>query len=215
MEILIVDDHALFLDGMRHVLKTLDETIRIHTAQTAECARKHFTEANRYDLILLDMEIGPEDGVELLKQITAEGILTPVLIVSASENIARIQTALNHGALGFVPKACSGEKLLEAVRTVLAGDIYLERQMRLQLTRLSERQKVLVETLTRKQLKVLIHLQSGSSNSHIAEKMFLTENTVKSHLLIIYQKMGVKNRVECVLKAQKMNITCASSELFK
>ncbi|MDO3720167.1 response regulator transcription factor [Marinobacter sp. chi1] len=206
MEILIIDDHALFLDGLRHVLKALDEGVHVYCEESVQGVQKHLPVIDRYDLILLDMHIGADDGVDLLKQLTAEGVMTPVVIVSASENIPHIQSALNEGALGFISKSFSADKVITALKTVLAGKPFIEQQTQQQLNKLARRQQPLEAALTKKQKIVLTHLRSGLSNKQIAEKMFLTENTVKSHLAMIYQKLGVKNRMEAMLKVQRLNI---------
>lgn len=206
MEILLVDDHELFLDGIRYILYQLDSNVIVHTEKDAKGARRHFDASHHYDLILLDMDIGEDSGSDLVKEFAEQGVLTPVVIVSATENISKIQSALDNGALGFIPKSFSGDKLLRAIKTVLDGYHFVEEQTQVQLKRLAEKKKEMLDSLTKKQLHVLGHLQAGLSNKQIADKMFLTENTVKSHLMAIFQKLDVQNRTECVLKVQRLNL---------
>jgi DNA-binding NarL/FixJ family response regulator len=203
MKILIVDDHAMFLDGVKFILQSLGPDISILQESNFDAALTHIASANDYDLILMDMNLGNEDGALLLARFVSEGVLTPVVMVSATEDIAHIQRALDSGASGFIPKSYGGERLLSALRAVLSGTPYISTDVVAELEALQQKKAEFLGALTTKQIKVISLLCSGLSNKDIADKMFLTENTIKSHLMTIFQKLGVKSRTECVLKAQK------------
>jgi DNA-binding NarL/FixJ family response regulator len=206
MEILVVDDHAMFLDGLRFILQGMSPDLRVHSESGLTGARRHLDRVERYDLVLLDMDLGEDDGLVLLRELITRGTLTPVVMVSATDDAGRIQSALDAGAFGFIPKAYGGDRLLHALQQGLEGVPYVAQETRMALQQLRRHREQVLETLTRKQIKVLGLLCAGLSNKDIAERMFLTENTVKSHLLTIFQKLGVRNRTECVLKAQQQRL---------
>ncbi|WP_341709175.1 response regulator, partial [Halopseudomonas sp.] len=117
LRLLLVDDHRIFLDGLSLALSPLSQNLQIHTAHSAaeaeQCLRQH-----DYDLILLDLRLPDEPGIELLQRWLARGESTPVAILSASDSALEAQAALAAGALGFIPKSSDGNALRQAVTRV-------------------------------------------------------------------------------------------------
>jgi DNA-binding NarL/FixJ family response regulator len=206
LDILVVDDHKLFLEGMQYLLRDLQESVSVKAISNFEDAEQCVEAVDSYDLVLLDLNLGGGDGVALLHQYVDYGCLTPVIMVSASEDLQHIQAAMDAGASGFIPKHCDGDQMLEAIRAVLEGEIFMPRDIANDLSRHKKETASLLDTLTRKQRQVLELLAQGFSNKEIADRMFISETTVKSHIMTLFQKLDVRNRTECVLVAQEKRL---------
>lgn len=215
MEVWLIDDHKLFLEGLRHSIGSLPGNVEVSISSSFDDAQKKLPFSDRYDLILMDLNIDGGDGVALLLQLQSMNIYSPVVAVSASEDINHINAALCAGAAGFIPKSFSLDQMILGLEQVLAGDVYIPPLIKRQLKENQHQHERSKALLTKKQTTVLSLLCEGLSNRQIAERLFLTEHTVKSHLLTLYQKLGVNNRTECVLAAQKkgLNDQAGSSQL--
>ncbi len=203
MEVLVVDDHKLFLDGLRFTLNRLGAGINVSVCSSFEDAEKIVQRADKFDLILLDLNIDGGDGVALILKIQALEFLTPIVAISATEDIHHIESAMEAGALGFIPKSFDADELIDGLQQVLAGEIFIPEDIQRQISLKKKQQNELADQLTKKQKLVLSLLCEGLSNKDIARRLFLTEHTVKSHLLTLFQKLGVHNRTECVLVSQQ------------
>jgi len=206
MEILVVDDHKLFLEGFCYLLQKVEAGATVTALSTFDEAMGSAADVDRYDLILLDLNIGGGDGVALLQRYADLGVFTPVVTVSASEDLQHIQSALDAGSMGFIPKSLSGDEMLAAIETVLAGELFVPEAIARSLASQRDNKQHMLSVLTKRQLAVLALLCQGCSNREIADQLFLTENTVKSHMMTMFQKMEVKNRTECVLIAQQNHL---------
>src|SRR5262249_29279509 len=127
MKILVVDDHPLILAALGHVLKQLETAVEILDAQTAETGRKLAGEHPDLDLVLLDLSLPGTDGFALLEEFREQHPATPVVVLSASERPEDVVRALDLGAMGYVPKSASNEVMLQALRLVFSGGIYVPR----------------------------------------------------------------------------------------
>ena len=209
MKILIVDDHKLFLDGFCLLLKKLNHHVSISPFESAEAALELLEKDPDWDLIILDITLPDHSGIDVLKIIREKGLFTPVVFVSATENSYKIACTYHHGANGFIPKSCDTEVMLSALQSVIGGEIYFYPDMKLviedQLSSLVNNNE-LKEKLTSRQLEVLTIMAKGASNKEIAEQLFISEPTVKSHISIIYQLFEVKKRVECIRKAEWLGL---------
>ena len=210
MKILVVDDHRMFADGLKFLLEQRNTAATLHYAADAEHAFSLLDNHLTPDLILLDLKLPGINGFTLLRQLQARGIWAPVLIVSASQSLHDAQEALNQGALGFVPKSADGQQLLKAIETVQKGEIYLPEQWSVLLgtkqqdIKAAERHEQL--SISARQLEVLHLLAQGFANKTIADKLHLSENTVKVHLRETFKILGVNNRTACVREAQRIGI---------
>ncbi len=205
MNVLVVDDHRLFLDGLRFTLNKLGDAIDVSVLSSFAEAESMLSQAEQFDLILMDLNIDGGDGVALMVKLRELGILTPVVAVSASDDLRHIQSALEAGASGFIPKAMDAWQMIAGLRRVLAGELFVPQDIQRRISAATQAQQN-QQPLTKKQRQVLELLCEGLSNKQIAEHLSLTEHTVKSHLLIVYQKLEVNNRTECVLVSQQKNM---------
>ena len=189
INLLLIDDHEIFLDGLALALQPLTKDLRIDTAQSASDAKK-LLQTQEYDLILLDLRLPDITGIELLQQLQAEGNLTPVAILSASESNNDAERALAAGALGFISKGSDGEALRDSVARVLLGEVlpspFPEQH----------------NPLTPRQREILPLLADGLPNKLISRRLGLSEDTIKTHLKALYQELNVHTRTACVSAAR-------------
>ena len=188
LRLLLVDDHRIFLDGLSLALSPLSQNLQIHTANSAaeaeQCLRQH-----DYDLVLLDLRLPDEPGIELLQRWLARGESTPVAILSASDSALEAQAALAAGALGFIPKSSDGNALRQAVTRVLLGEILPAPSSS--------------SPLTPRQLEILQLLAEGLPNKAISRELGLAEDTVKTHLKALFETFAVHTRTACVSAARQ------------
>ncbi|MCG7201221.1 response regulator transcription factor [Marinobacter pelagius] len=206
MKLFIVDDHQLFIDGMRHLLTHLAGVSVIEETNRAEEAIEKLEKEDNFDLVLIDLAMPGMDGLAILQRLREAGSVTPVVVVSAEEDISRIESALELGALGYIPKSQSGIDMLRALEQVLSGDLYIPDSVRERLSHYQSRRHPEHGTLTRRQMDVLGLVAKGYSNKQIATALFVAEHTVKVHIAAILKALNARNRTECVHKARSLGL---------
>lgn len=204
MKFLLIDDHPLFRQGLKGIAHRLDRTAVVLESATYGEAQALLDDD--LDLVMLDLRLPGMDGLEVLAAIRAGFPTLPVVIVSASENKQEIMAALRLGALGFVSKASSADVLENALRLVLAGDIYLPSGIMLNpdapgadWPRGGEGPPP--RGLTDRQAQVMRLMARGESNKQIARALNLSESTVKVHMTAILRALGVASRAQAIVAA--------------
>ena len=205
MEILLVDDHALFREGLCHVLNGLDNEINILQASNFEQALHYVTTNPDLDLVLLDLNIPGKDGFTALDTLAGHYPAIPVVIISASNQRSDIQQALDAGAMNYIPKESTSSIMLNALKLILAGGIYVPPNM-LQSNQLAPQTANNTRGLTPRQLQVLALLVRGCANKEIASQMQLAEATVKMHVTAILKTLGVTNRTQAAMAVEKLGL---------
>lgn len=211
MKILIVDDHALFRGGLWHVLQELDEQVDILEASNCDCASQHVAANPDLDLMLLDLNMPGTDGFKGLATFSKQYPTIPVVIISASNQRNDIQRALDAGAMGFIPKESTSSVMLNALKLILAGSIYLPPSMAQQSNQDPNQKNGNGQTLTPRQLQVLKMVVQGHSNKVIAAELDIAETTIKMHVTAILRCLGVSNRTQAALAAEKLGL-CLSPD---
>ena len=125
VKVLVIDDHPLILEALRHVLAQLDIDLEVFDAASAEAGRRLVDEHPDASLALLDLTLPGADGFQLLADFRAAHPAVPVVVVSASERHVDVLRALDMGAMGYIPKRASNSVMLQALRLVLSGGIYV------------------------------------------------------------------------------------------
>jgi DNA-binding NarL/FixJ family response regulator len=202
MRILIVDDHRLFIDGLRLILDKLDPDAQIIESTTAHGAIDLLEAGEEFDLILMDLQMPDLGGLSILQRMQERGAWLPIVVVSAEESLHVIRAALEAGALGFIPKSQSSQQMLSALTRILEGDIFVPADIEKELER-PARKSANVSGITRRQHDVLRLLAEGYSNRQIATTLVLSEHTVKAHVSALFVALGACNRTDCVRVARQ------------
>ncbi len=208
-EILVVDDHQMLLDGVRLALSSMPGEPAITTCIRADDALARLKAGQRFDLILLDLNMPGVDGMTFLQTLARRKIRTPVLILSATRHHEKFEQAMAAGAAGFVAKSAAIEELRQAVAAVLNGEQHKPDPgiFRPPLTSgpLSPPRGDQLG-LTPRQLEVIELMAEGLPNKLICDRLRISEHTVKKHISAILQKLKVHNRTACVLEATRLGL---------
>ncbi|MGW5847245.1 response regulator [Streptomyces sp. NPDC055254] len=198
IRLLLADDHPVVRAGLRAVLDTEPDFAVVAEAATAERAVE-LAGAAPVDVVLMDLQFGSGmHGSEATALITARPGAPRVLVLTTYDTDADILAAVEAGASGYLLKDAPPEELAAAVRTAAAGQSALAPAVAL---RLMDRMRTPAEALTKRELEVLQLVADGLSNQQISKKLFLSQATVKSHLVHIYAKLGVDSRTSAVAAA--------------
>lgn len=209
LRLLLVDDHAMVREGLRPLLRKLGLDVALYEAQDAESALLLLETEAEFDLILLDIMLPGTNGLSLLGILRKRFPAIPVVMLSALDEPDTINRAMRLGASGYVTKSGDGETLLEALRRVLAGEVYLPPHLHDRLSVALGGSLGRARTpsdrygLTEGQRRVMELLREGKSNREIGDLLGLTEGTVKVHVSRIFRKMGVVSRAEAIAHMQR------------
>ena len=203
MKILVVDDHALVREGLRQVLKGLEENLDVLQAGTCEQAFGMAQTHGDLDLVLLDYHLPDMNGLEALAVFGERHPELPIVLLSGSANLQIMRQVLQSGAAGFVTKSCVSDELLRAVRCVLDGDIYLPQELNAS-NALEPAHSGGKSVLTQRQELVLRCLLDGLANREIADQLHVSEETVKTHVTAILRHFDVQNRTQAVVAAARI-----------
>lgn len=209
LKILVIEDHALVREGLLQALKVLDEEVDALGAQDADVALERLAAHGDMDMILLDLMLPGTSGMALLGVLRKRFPSIPVVILSALDDPDTVMRGLRQGAAGFVPKSSSTELMIDALRQVLAGEIFLPPHLRdVASTDAHRGGKSVAERfgLTPGQMRVLDLLTEGKTNRQIAEMLGVAEGTVKIHVSAIFKAMNVANRSQALLLASRPRV---------
>ena len=214
LRLLLVDDQSLFREALRTLLALQPDFEIVAEAENGERAIS-LAKAHRPDVILMDLRMPVLGGVDATRQLTQLVPASRVVVLTTFDEDEEIFEALRAGAVGYLLKACSADKLCESVRAAAKGASVLEpsvaAKMMAELNRLSAKagKKVtqsLAEPLSDRELGVLRLLAEGRSNKEIGSSLHITEGTVKNHMTNILGKLGVLDRTQAALKAREMGL---------
>ncbi|MFF0741776.1 response regulator [Streptomyces sp. NPDC004111] len=199
IRLLLADDHPVVRAGLRAVLDTESDFVVVAETSTAEEAVRRAA-GEDVDVVLMDLQFGPGrmHGSEATAAITGRAGAPRVLVLTTYDTDADILAAVESGAAGYLLKDAPPEELAAAVRTAAAGQSALAPAV---AHRLMDRMRTPAEALTKRELEVLQLVGEGLSNQQISKELFLSQATVKSHLVHIYAKLGVDSRTSAVAAA--------------
>ena len=207
LKILVVDDHPMISVALADVLRGLAAKVDTLIANSGAMALQLAALHPDLDLLLLDLGLPDADGFDLLARLRARCPGVPLAVVSGSEREQDMRRALAAGALGFIPKSTPPAKLLQAIRQVLAGDIYLPAALSAApAPAVHPAGESANEALSERQLDVLRLICTGKSNKFIGQELALSEKTVKGHVTAIFRSLGVVNRTQAALMAQERGL---------
>jgi DNA-binding NarL/FixJ family response regulator len=204
MKILVADDHPLFRAGIRHVLLQLDVVVDIAEADDHSAVMLHLERHNDIALLLMDLAMPGMEGLTALETLTRRYPALPIVVLSASEERTDMQSSLDSGALGFIPKSSTPAVMLHALRLVLAGGVYVPPALvQGSVAGVTADLANKRDELTPRQSAVLARVVEGKSNKAIASELGLTEATVKAHVTAVFKTLRVANRMQAAIAAGK------------
>lgn len=209
MKTLLADDHPLMREGVRHVLSQLEPSVEIIDAHDYPSLFAQTALHADFDLALVDLNMPGFIGMQGITQYRYRFPDIPLVVLSASESAHDIRSALEAGALGYIPKAASTAVMLAALRQVLAGNLYVppclgDYHADRHMVAPSDAAVLQHSGLTARQLEVARLLAQGCANKAIAGMLAMSESTVKVHIAAIFRAFGVTNRTEAVLAIQRL-----------
>lgn len=211
--VLIADDHPLFRDALK--LAVLQAVPGAHIIE-ADSVHSLFVALDTHpdpELLLLDLNMPGAQGFNALVQARAHFPTVPIVVISAREDRRIMHRALSHGAAAFVPKSASIDLIIAALRAVLSGDTWLPPSAAMEATAMhasldqhEAEATARLAALTPQQFRVLSMLSAGLLNKQIAGELGVSEATIKAHVSAVMQKLGVSNRTQAVLLAQRLSL---------
>ncbi len=228
--LLIVDDHALVREGLRTMLSGIDGIEVVAEAKDGQEALSLCRKLSP-DLVLMDVRMPEMDGLEATRAIKAQQPEVNVLIITTYENVDYLVEAIKAGAAGYVLKDASSERLIDAMRRVLAGESPLNQELAARLIQLLAEEESyrpppsspaqpaaarktspadaaapLVEDLTPREREVLSLVVQGKTNPQIAQELTITRGTAKIHVQHIIRKLGVSHRTQAAVRASQLGL---------
>lgn len=196
-KIVLADDHPLFLDGLSILLTTMLPSTSVYKANDVpEVERKLQTVSA--DLVLLDRIMPGMDGMKYLPILRQRYPRIPFAIVSGSDSSHHIREAFGYGAVGFIPKIFKPEQTIDAVKRLLAGEVFLPQE-----AWLTPKNNTL---LSSRQMEILQGMVQGASNKVIANELAISEGTVKQHANNIFKRLNVHNRTLAIQRCRDLGL---------
>jgi DNA-binding NarL/FixJ family response regulator len=207
---IIVDDHPLFRGALRQAIASAFKGVMIDEAGSLSELEMRLDDKSgaEVDLVLLDLAMPGVQGLSGLLLLRQKHPDVPVIVVSATDDPATIRRCIEFGASGYVPKSQPVEKIRDAVRAVMSGDVWVPDDVSVGGSE-SEGDRALagrLSSLTQQQMRVLLMLGEGLLNKQIAYKLSVSEATVKAHVSAILQKLGVDSRTQAVIVVNKIGM---------
>ena len=212
IRVVLADDHAVVRRGLAGLLESTDDLEVVGVARDGQEAVDLVRE-QRPDVAVMDLQMPVLDGVEATRAIVAEDLGTEVLVLTSFSDHARIDAAIEAGAVGYLLKDAEPEALLDGIRAVSRGESPLDpRAARRLLSRASgsgarPASGTSVRDLSPREAEVLRLVVEGLLNKQIAGRLGITERTVKAHLTSAYQRIGVADRTQAALWAQRHDLS--------
>jgi DNA-binding NarL/FixJ family response regulator len=209
--VLIADDQALIRGGLRMILEVQDDLDVVAEAEDGAQAVRLARELVP-DVVLMDIRMPGTDGLQATRQIMTAGRTVRVLILTTYDQDDYVYEALRAGAAGFLLKTAPPHRLVDAVRVVAAGEALLAPSITRRLIEEHVRrpprtgQPAELARLTARELEVMTLVARGLSNAEIAAELVLSESTVKTHVNRLLQKLGLRDRVQVVVRAYEAGL---------
>ena len=200
--VVLADDHAMVRLGLQQLLDGADEIEVVGAAADGAAAISMVLE-RRPHVVLMDLQMPGVDGVEATRQIVASDVGSQVVILTSFSDSERIVAALDAGAIGYLLKDTDPEDLLDGIRAAARGESPLHPRAARQLLTSRTRAPSVVVDLTPREAEVLGLVRQGLANKQIARRLGITERTVKAHLTSTFQRIGVSDRTQAALWAER------------
>jgi two-component system, NarL family, response regulator DegU len=208
IRLMLADDHRMLREGLSRSMREQGFDIVGEAGDGAEAVALALTV--RPDVILMDVTMPEIDGVEACRQVRAQLPDTKVVMLTMHADQGVLTSAIRAGATGYLVKDCSTEEIASAVRMAAGGETALSPQLAAsmlnEVRRWDQPHKEEERVVTKREEEVLQLIADGCSTPEVAEKLYISQKTVKNHLASIYQKLDARDRTQAVLQAVRMGI---------
>ena len=210
-KILIADDHAMIRDGVKNLIKQNKDLIVVGEANSGSQTLELY-ETHNPDLLIIDISMPDMNGMEISRTILSRNPKANIIILSMYDDEDYISRCLEYGVKGYVVKNESGSELEYAIKSVLSGKNYFSRQAQdvifkkytQNVTKKKERETTI--KLTRREIEIIKLIADGLTSQQMADQLFISPRTVETHRANLMKKVGVKNAIELVKKAQQLDL---------
>lgn len=211
IRLLLIDDHSVVREGLKMLIESRNGFKIIGEAENGAAALK-ILEKHEADMILLDLDLGSENGLDLLPKLLAVTENVKVLVLTGTRNEENHRRAILLGAMGIVQKEKASEHLIKAIEKVFDGEVWYDRtkmgsvfadMLSSGKNKDLSSDEAKIATLTDRELEVIHWIALGLKNKPIGEKLFISETTVRHHLTAVFGKLGVSSRLELIIYAFK------------
>ncbi len=208
IRVMITDDHAMIREGIKQLLE-FDGNIQIieEASNGVECLAK--LETVHPDVLLLDINMPEKNGIQVLKELKEKNSDIKVLILTVHNEVEYLLNAVDIGVDGYIMKDSESSELKKAIQLIMNGENYIQPSLIPTLnSRLVNRDfdKDKIDSLTKRELEVLIQIANGMANKEIALNLDISERTVKNHIFNIFKKINVSDRTQAAVFAIKNNL---------
>jgi DNA-binding NarL/FixJ family response regulator len=209
---MIVDDHSLIREGLRRLLE-LERDINVTGQASNGREAVEMALSLKPDVILMDINMPLKNGLEAIKELRVINCRSRIVVITIHGHQEYLLEAIRMGAAGYVMKDAEVDRILEAIRSVHAGNTYIQPSItnmvvmeELNAASVSHKSKVGEDNLTRREIQVLLLIADGKSNREIADDLYISEKTVKNHVSNIFKKIEVVDRTQAAVYAYKNKI---------
>lgn len=197
VNVMLIDDHPVVRAGLRSILDSFEDVTVVAEASDGQGITVDTLAAHAVDVVVSDIQMPVVDGITLTKNLRGG---PPVLILSTYDTEADVLAAIQAGAMGYLLKDAPEDELHRAVLATARRERTLSPQV---ASKLMDRVSRPMEALSPREIELLKELETGATNKQLAAKLFISEATVKTHLVHIYSKLGVDNRTAAITKARE------------
>ncbi|MBV9892851.1 MAG: response regulator transcription factor [Chloroflexi bacterium] len=211
IQVIIADDHPVFRDGLRASLELAPEFVVVGEAgsgnEAVELARRHTPR-----LVLMDIQMPDMNGIEATRRVREVSPESNVLIVTMFEDDASVFAAMRAGARGYVLKGVRADELVRAMRAVSSGEAVFSPAIAVRMSeyfgglRSESMPRHPFPELSQREREILDLIAAGSSNTDIAEKLYLSPKTVRNHITSIFDKLQIADRAQAIVRARQAGL---------
>ena len=214
IRIVIAEDHRLFREGLRSILKD-DKSLEIVGEAVNGLQAINVVSDLKPDVVLLDITMPVMDGIQVIPVIRQKSAGTKVLMLTASKDEGKVLKSLQAGAKGYLSKDTSTSSLIKAIKVVHKDQLWVQRKLVARFFNgdfvgdlgKEDRQDKAKANLTPREQDILLLLTKGFTNKEIANDLFISEKTVRNHLTKVFRKLNVNRRIEAIFAAIKLGFT--------
>ena len=209
IKVLMADDHDLIRQGLKRIISFEEHITILGEAENGEKVL-NMLNVHEPDVLLLDMKMPLMDGLEVLQKTKERSSDIKIIMLTVENDRDLIIDAINKGADGYVLKDSAGTEIVHAIETVYAGEKYIDKSLVSLLfsgfKNKDKKEEYILDSLTKREIEVLLYISKGLSNKEIGECLFLSEKTVKNYATTLFRKIKAHDRVQATIFALSEHI---------